>query len=186
MRAVSHVNCSALNPQPAHTISRLTRALDSPLPESTQFTPLQLRFYSKVKKAGSSPAGKKGASQSNYQRVKEASASASADKSTGFRHTIPVNRAPRSTQSTEFTFNPIIFNVKHEKYVEQGKERAVGWWLGLVSASIFGMVVLGGYTRLTKSGLSMVRWEPQRILPPMSQEEWEKEFEEYKKSPEWI
>jgi cytochrome c oxidase assembly protein subunit 15 len=62
----------------------------------------------------------------------------------------------------------------------------VGAWLATVSASIFGMVVLGGYTRLTKSGLSMVRWEPHRILPPMNRDEWEKEFEEYKKSPEWI
>lgn len=67
-----------------------------------------------------------------------------------------------------FSFNPIIFNVKHERYVKEGKERAVGMWLGLVSASIFGMVVLGGYTRLTKSGLSMVRWEPQRMLPPIT------------------
>lgn len=83
-------------------------------------------------------------------------------------------------------FNPIIFNVKHEHYVIKGKERAVGLWLASVSASIFGMVVLGGYTRLTKSGLSMVRWEPHRILPPMSQEQWLAEFEEYKKSPEWI
>ena len=32
----------------------------------------------------------------------------------------------------------------------------------------------------------MVRWEPHRVLPPMSKEEWEDEFEEYKKSPEWI
>ena len=63
-------------------------------------------------------------------------------------------------------FNPIIFNAKHEHYVIKGKERAVGIWLATVSASIFGMVVLGGYTRLTKSGLSMVRWEPHRILPP--------------------
>lgn len=70
--------------------------------------------------------------------------------------------------------------MKHERYVKEGKEKAVGFWLGLVSASIFGMVVLGGYTRLTKSGLSMVRWEPQRMLPPITQDEWEKEFEEYK------
>jgi heme A synthase len=32
----------------------------------------------------------------------------------------------------------------------------------------------------------MVRWEPHRILPPMNKEEWEKEFEEYKKSPEYL
>ena len=52
--------------------------------------------------------------------------------------------------------------------MKEGKEKAVGLWLLAVSASIFGMVVLGGYTRLTKSGLSMVRWEPHRILPPLS------------------
>ena len=67
-----------------------------------------------------------------------------------------------------------------------GKERLVGAWLATVSASVFAIVWIGGYTRLTKSGLSMVRWEPHRVLPPIGQEEWEKEFEEYKKSPEWL
>lgn len=95
-------------------------------------------------------------------------------------------RADGNGSPEGFSFNPIVFNVKYERYVKEGTERAVGLWLGLVSASIFGMVVLGGYTRLTKSGLSMVRWEPQRILPPITQDEWEKEFEEYKLSPEWI
>lgn len=82
--------------------------------------------------------------------------------------------------------NPILFNVRNERYVIQGKEKLVGAWLGMVSASIFAIVVIGGHTRLTKSGLSMVRWEPHRILPPMNQEEWQLEFEEYKKSPEYI
>lgn len=59
-------------------------------------------------------------------------------------------------------------------------------WLASVSAAIFAMVVLGGYTRLTKSGLSMVRWEPHRILPPLNKYEWHEEFLEYQKSPEWI
>ena len=78
---------------------------------------------------------------------------------------------PRSFGRTvEDVYNPIVFNTKHEKWVKAGKERAVGLWLATVSASIFGMVVLGGYTRLTKSGLSMVRWEPHRILPPMNRE----------------
>lgn len=84
-----------------------------------------------------------------------------------------------------FKSNPILFNVRNERYVVKGKERLVGAWLGLVSASIFAIVVIGGHTRLTKSGLSMVRWEPHRLMPPVSQEDWEKEFEEYKKSPEW-
>ena len=54
--------------------------------------------------------------------------------------------------------NPIIFNVINEKFVTKGKEKIVGMWLATVSASIFAIVVIGGHTRLTKSGLSMVRW----------------------------
>ena len=89
-------------------------------------------------------------------------------------------------KSYNIAHNPIVFNVKSEKFVIAGKERIVGLWLGAVSASVFTIVWIGGYTRLTKSGLSMVRWEPHRVLPPMNQAEWEAEFEEYKKSPEWI
>lgn len=102
-----------------------------------------------------------------------------------FSEQIPANKAPRSTH-TGFAYNPIVFNRINELYVIKGKERAVGLWLAGISASIFGIVIIGGYTRLTKSGLSMVRWEPHRLLPPITQEQWEAEFEEYKKSPEWI
>lgn len=89
-------------------------------------------------------------------------------------------------KSYDFVHNPIIFNVKAEKFVIAGKEKVVGAWLAAVSASVFAIVWIGGYTRLTKSGLSMVRWEPHRILPPMNEAEWIAEFEEYKKSPEWL
>lgn len=48
------------------------------------------------------------------------------------------------------------------------------------------MVVLGGVTRLTNSGLSMVRWEPvSGVIPPSSQAEWENEFAQYRNSPEY-
>ena len=74
---------------------------------------------------------------------------------------MPKSGAPRRMERPmEEAFNPIIFNKKNELFVVKGKEKAVGLWLATVSASIFGMVLLGGYTRLTKSGLSMVRWEP--------------------------
>jgi cytochrome c oxidase assembly protein subunit 15 len=68
------------------------------------------------------------------------------------------------------TFTPFEFNIVNETLVKAGKERMVGLWLAGISASIFAMVVVGGYTRLTKSGLSMVRWEPHRILPPTSRD----------------
>eukprot|EP00808_Paulinella_micropora_P010487 g33209.t1 len=47
------------------------------------------------------------------------------------------------------------------------------------------MVVVGGLTRLTKSGLSMVEWKPAGGLPPMNEQEWEQEFHKYKQYPEY-
>lgn len=91
----------------------------------------------------------------------------------------------QSARRMNFNTNPIIFNKVNENFVIKGKEKIVGLWLGTVSAAIFSIVVLGGYTRLSKSGLSMVRWEPHRILPPIGEEAWNAEFEEYKKSPEY-
>ena len=66
-----------------------------------------------------------------------------------------------------------------------GKPRAIAWWLLGVAGLVFIMVVVGGITRLTESGLSMVRWEPiSGILPPMNAAEWEAELEAYRSSPE--
>jgi cytochrome c oxidase assembly protein subunit 15 len=50
---------------------------------------------------------------------------------------------------------------------------------------VAGMVTVGGITRLTRSGLSMTDWKLQGSLPPMNLQEWEREFERYKKYPEW-
>jgi cytochrome c oxidase assembly protein subunit 15 len=51
---------------------------------------------------------------------------------------------------------------------------------------IYAMVVLGGVTRLTGSGLSMVQWDPLfGIVPPLNQDEWHKVFDLYKQSPEY-
>jgi cytochrome c oxidase assembly protein subunit 15 len=84
-----------------------------------------------------------------------------------------------------FKENPIIFNKINENYVIKGKEKIIGWWLMSVSASVFGLILLGGYTRLTRSGLSMVKWHPHKVGLPKGQAEWEKEFEEYKQFPEY-
>jgi heme a synthase len=54
------------------------------------------------------------------------------------------------------------------------------------STLVFAVVVVGGVTRLTESGLSITEWRPiTGVLPPLSQEEWEKEFEKYKQTPEF-
>jgi cytochrome c oxidase assembly protein subunit 15 len=58
------------------------------------------------------------------------------------------------------------------------------WILG-TSGLVAGMVHIGGVTRLTKSGLAMTDWKPLGSLPPMTRDEWMKEFERYQQFPEW-
>jgi len=63
---------------------------------------------------------------------------------------------------------------------------AIAWWLLSVAGLIFAMVVLGGVTRLTESGLSIVEWKPVvGVLPPLSQTAWLAEFSSYKQFPEY-
>lgn len=62
----------------------------------------------------------------------------------------------------------------------------VRWWLGVVLALILVMVAVGGITRLTESGLSMVTWEPiLGALPPMNQAQWQERFDQYRQFPEY-
>jgi cytochrome c oxidase assembly protein subunit 15 len=64
--------------------------------------------------------------------------------------------------------------------------RAVALWLLAVAALVFLMVVVGGITRLTESGLSIVRWEPlSGTLPPIGEEAWAAEFAAYRQSPQY-
>ncbi|EIW82484.1 electron transfer protein 1 [Coniophora puteana RWD-64-598 SS2] len=63
---------------------------------------------------------------------------------------------------------------------------AVGRWLLASSALVFGVIVVGGVTRLTESGLSITEWRPiTGVLPPLSLEEWTAEFEKYQATPEF-
>jgi cytochrome c oxidase assembly protein subunit 15 len=65
------------------------------------------------------------------------------------------------------------------------QRRIIGWWLIVCAAMVFVMVVLGGATRLTESGLSMVHWKPLHILPPLNDAEWAEEFAAYQQYPEF-
>ncbi|HTW29584.1 MAG TPA: COX15/CtaA family protein [Acetobacteraceae bacterium] len=68
----------------------------------------------------------------------------------------------------------------------QRQRRLVAVWLFTVCGMILVMVVLGGATRLTGSGLSIMEWEPLRgVLPPLSQHDWEKLFALYRKIPQY-
>ncbi|PSS14303.1 Cytochrome c oxidase assembly protein [Actinidia chinensis var. chinensis] len=64
-------------------------------------------------------------------------------------------------------------------------QKMVGIWLFASAAWVFSMVVLGGVTRLTRSGLSMTDWKFTGSLPPMSDADWLIEFEKYQQSPEY-
>ncbi len=65
--------------------------------------------------------------------------------------------------------------------------RAVRRWLLSVAALIFVMVMVGGATRLTESGLSITQWQPVTgVIPPLSQADWAEEFERYKKIPQFV
>ena len=63
---------------------------------------------------------------------------------------------------------------------------ALSNWLFAVALLVFAMVVVGGITRLTESGLSIVRWEPvSGAVPPLTEEAWRAEFEAYRTSPQY-
>ncbi len=63
--------------------------------------------------------------------------------------------------------------------------RGVGLWLLALAGMVYVMVVLGGLTRLTGSGLSMVEWQPLSMLPPLTDQAWQAAFARYKASPQY-
>ena len=63
---------------------------------------------------------------------------------------------------------------------------AVAVWLFCIAVMVFAMVVLGGVTRLSHAGLSMVEWKPLTgWLPPMNESEWDDAFARYRQYPEY-
>jgi cytochrome c oxidase assembly protein subunit 15 len=68
----------------------------------------------------------------------------------------------------------------------ENRNRAIRLWLYAVAALIFAMVLVGGATRLTESGLSIVEWKPVTgALPPLSENAWQAEFDKYKTIPQF-
>jgi heme a synthase len=64
---------------------------------------------------------------------------------------------------------------------------AISNWLYTVAFLVFIMVIVGGVTRLTESGLSITEWKPiTGAIPPMSEAVWLAEFEKYKQIPEYL
>ena len=64
--------------------------------------------------------------------------------------------------------------------------RAVRLWLFAAAAMIFLTLIIGGATRLTVSGLSIVEWKPVTgVVPPLSETAWQSEFDAYKAIPQY-
>lgn len=66
------------------------------------------------------------------------------------------------------------------------RERILAIWLLATAAAVFAMVAIGGVTRLTGSGLSMVEWRPfLGFLPPLTEAEWRRVFDLYREIPQY-
>ena len=71
-------------------------------------------------------------------------------------------------------------------FLRSDRSRAVAVWLLVVAAMVTGMVILGGATRLTGSGLSITEWRPVTgVVPPLSEAQWQAEFARYRQIPQY-
>jgi len=69
----------------------------------------------------------------------------------------------------------------------RGEPRAVALWLLACCALVFALIVVGGVTRLTHSGLSITEWQPiVGTVPPLSESQWNDAFAKYQATPEYL
>ncbi|ODN69013.1 COX15/CtaA family protein [Methylobrevis pamukkalensis] len=69
---------------------------------------------------------------------------------------------------------------------DENGRRAVRLWLWIVALGVVAMVIVGGATRMTESGLSITEWKPiHGVIPPLSQAEWDEEFLKYQQIPQF-
>ena len=72
------------------------------------------------------------------------------------------------------------------KDARSSKRLLVGGWLILICLMLALMVVVGGATRLTNSGLSITEWRPVTgVIPPLSEQAWQAEFAKYQRIPQY-
>ena len=71
-------------------------------------------------------------------------------------------------------------------FLKSGPSRPVAIWLFVMAVLVFAMVVVGGSTRLTNSGVSITQWNLlSGALPPLNPSQWQAEFEHYKQIPQY-
>jgi heme A synthase len=70
--------------------------------------------------------------------------------------------------------------------LDLARARAIRLWLYAVAALVLAMVLVGGATRLTESGLSITEWKPlMGVVPPLSENAWQSAFEKYQAIPQY-
>src|SRR5687767_11423394 len=68
--------------------------------------------------------------------------------------------------------------VRHRRVMEA--------WFWAIAATTLAVLIVGGVTRLTHSGLSMVEWDPiMGVIPPIGEGEWQQAFDQYRQFPEY-
>ena len=71
--------------------------------------------------------------------------------------------------------------------LNQNYKKSIMLWLVTLTSMVFLIIIIGGLTRLTDSGLSMVDWQPiLGTIPPLNNNQWQSVFNDYKLSPEFI
>uniref|UniRef100_A0A1B0CF25 Cytochrome c oxidase assembly protein cox15 n=1 Tax=Lutzomyia longipalpis TaxID=7200 RepID=A0A1B0CF25_LUTLO len=80
---------------------------------------------------------------------------------------------------------PQLLAIRRMGTLPEKSRKSVGYWLLGCSGMVFVAVILGGVTRLTESGLSMVSWKLLGEKRPSNEEEWVAEFEKYQQFPEF-
>ena len=71
-------------------------------------------------------------------------------------------------------------------FLKSDRSRPVAIWLLITAILVFGMVIVGGATRLTGSGLSITEWKPiSGVIPPLSTAAWLAEFHNYQRIPQY-
>ncbi|KAK7204045.1 cytochrome oxidase assembly protein-domain-containing protein [Myxozyma melibiosi] len=134
-------------------------------------------------------AGGAGAGKMMYNKSRQFSslATRSSSSSGSFaRRMFSTSRQLLNSIASPATAAPVTDTTAAPRVKKVLTDRSVGVWLIGTSFLVFGIVVIGGLTRLTESGLSITEWKPVTgSIPPLTQQDWEAEFEKYRASPEF-
>jgi cytochrome c oxidase assembly protein subunit 15 len=93
---------------------------------------------------------------------------------------------PKSYQTSMSSTTPTLVTPMSQTARPARSLRALRFWLGMLAALVVVMILVGGATRLTESGLSITEWKPiTGAVPPLSEADWQAEFEAYREIPQY-